>query len=126
MPAAIAASRSNRSLCQSHPGSMRAASHPSKAMGDKPVWSRYKASKAKRAERLTDSIRRPGAEDPDGAHRRDMASRDSVMELYFVEDRHKIILRVFLAFEQRQSGRELISLLWGPLLPNPSCRLLRR
>ena len=49
-----------------------------------------------------------------------------MMEVYFIEDRQKIIRRVSLSFEQRKSGCELIGLLWGMLLPNPSCRLLRR
>ncbi len=45
------------------------------------------------------------------------------MKLYFVEDRQKIILRVTLAIEQSESGRERISLLWRVLPPNPSRRL---
>ena len=49
-----------------------------------------------------------------------------MMEVYFIEDRQKIIRRVSLSFEQRKSGCELIGLLWGMPLPNPSCRLLRR
>jgi hypothetical protein len=95
-------------------------------VGDEPVWSRHETSKAKRTERITDGICRCGAEHPDGTHWRDVASRASVMEVYFIEDPQKIILRALLSFEQRQSGCELISLLRGMLLPNPSCRLLRR
>jgi hypothetical protein len=48
------------------------------------------------------------------------------MKIYFIEDPQKIILRASISFEQRQSGCELISFLWGMLLPKPSRGLLRR
>jgi len=48
------------------------------------------------------------------------------MEAYFIEDPQKIILRALPSFEQRHSGCKRISLLRRMLLPNPSCRLLRR
>ena len=95
-------------------------------IGDEPIWSRHKTGKPKRAQCLTDDICRPSAKNPDGAHWWDVASRASVMEVYSIEDRQKIISRVSLAFEQRQSRCERVRLLRGTLLPNPLRRRLRR
>ena len=64
--------------------------------------------------------RRPGAKHPDGDHCWDVSTSHSVMELHFIEDRQEIILGSPSPLEQRQSGCERISLLWGVLLPNPS------